>query len=384
MIMRTGENIFKRRDGRWEARYIKGYDQSGRIKYGYCYGKTYTEAKEKVSKYKIAVATGLPLPSQVNRRVFSYFCDEWLASKKFMIKQATYVKYTNMFELHIKPKLGSYYPLSINSSLIVSFTDELLEIEKLSPKTVKDILVLLRSVLKFTSKQFPGAIPEIDIVYPKSKPTEMRVLSFDEQQVLCQYLCENITPCNFGILLALFTGLRIGEICALKWKNINLTERTLRVESTMQRLPNLETSTGNKTVVITDTPKSLKSLRTIPMTEYIYCLCEKMNSNNPNAYVITGTEKYLEPRLLQLKFKKVTDACGMKDVHFHTLRHTFATRCVEAGFEIKSLSEILGHSTISITLDRYVHASMELKRKNMNKLDNILLINSQIKLSENE
>jgi len=87
--MRTGENIFKRRDGRWEARYIKGYDQSGRIKYGYCYGKTYTEAKEKVSKYKIAVATGLPLPSQVNRRVFSYFCDEWLASKKFMIKQAT-------------------------------------------------------------------------------------------------------------------------------------------------------------------------------------------------------------------------------------------------------------------------------------------------------
>ena len=189
---------------------------------------------------------------------------------------------------------------------------------------------------------------------------------------MISYLMEDMDPCKFGILLAMFTGLRIGELCALQWEKISLIDHTIRVNATMQRLrdTNADTTNGEKmqTRIVINTPKSGTSLRVIPLTEDVVKLCLKMNPENPSAYVLTGTEHYMEPRALQYRLKKYTRECNLKDVHFHTLRHTFATRAVETGFEIKCLSEILGHATTTITLERYVHASMDLKRNNMEKL----------------
>lgn len=364
---RKGENIYKRRDGRWEARYVKGYEVSGKIKYGFCYGKTYKEAKEKSEQMKAAVRGAAALPQETGRHRLSFYCDEWLKLQRVKVKESTYVRYDTILERHIKPKLGSCFPLSLCDSLIDNFTQELLHVKKLSAKTVKDILVVLRSVLKYTAKQFPGVFPMLQFSYPKDSKSTARVLTQEEQERFIVYLLNEMDPCKFGILLALLTGIRIGELCALKWEDISLGEKTITIRATMQRLKNLDDDTAKTKVTVGD-PKSDSSARVIPYTEYAAELVGHMNPYNPAAFVLTGTEHYMEPRTLQYRLAKYTKECGLDDVHFHTLRHTFATRCIEVGFEIKSLSEILGHANTTITLDRYVHASIDLKRDNMKKL----------------
>ena len=174
--------------------------------------------------------------------------------------------------------------------------------------------------------------------------------------------------CRFGVLLALFTGVRIGELCALRWGNINLGDRSIRIAATLQRLHDTDLKSEGRTRIVVGAPKSDTSARTIPMTDAGVELCRRMDPQNADAYVLTGTSDYMEPRTLQYRLEKYTRECGLEGIHCHTLRHTFATRAVEVGFEIKSLSEVLGHATTTITLERYVHSSMELKRNNMSKL----------------
>ena len=369
--MAKGENIFKRKDGRWEARYIKGRELSGKIRYGFCYGKTYREAKQKVTKCKAALVGGAPAPGVSSRHRLSYYCDEWLRLRKPKVKESTYIKYDTALEKYIKPKLGGCLPLGISSGLIDDFSGELLFEDELAPKTVHDVLAVLHGVLKYTASFFPGTFPAIEIHYPKLCKKEMRVLSRAEQARFISYLLEDMDCCKFGVLLTLFTGIRIGELCALQWKNISLEEKTIRIGATLQRLRDTASAGQARTRIVIGPPKSDTSVRTIPITDYTAALCRQMDPHNPAAYVLTGTDRFAEPRTLQYKMEKYTRDCGLEGVHFHTLRHTFATRAVEVGFEIKSLSEILGHATTAITLNRYVHSSMILKRDNMNKLQSV-------------
>ena len=364
--MSKGENIFKRRDGRWEARYIKCRDATGKIKYGFCYGKTYHEAKEKVTKAKAAIIAGLP-PLVPSQHRFSYFCDEWLKTRKMQVKESTYVKYDTVLNKYIMPKLRGYLPLGFSGDVVNAFTKTLLE-EDLSAKSVRDILTILRSILKYTATSLPGNFPDIKINYPKITKPEVRVLSQEEQQMLVTYLTSGDETYKLGILLALLTGIRIGELCALRWKDISLDERKLCVRTTVQRIRDINGTTGSKTKVIISTPKSGSSVRVIPLTSLAVKVCKQMNPQNPEAYILTGTTMLMEPRALQYHMSRYAKACGLEGVHCHTLRHTFATRAIEVNFEIKSLSEILGHANTTITLNRYVHSSMQLKRSNMEKL----------------
>lgn len=368
-MSKKGENIYKRKDKRWEARYIKGYTPSGTARYGYCYAKTYREAKEKVERAKAALLLNVPAPDQGGRRRFSYYCDEWLQMNKIRVKESTYVKYNTIIQKHIKAKLGGCLIRSLSSLLVEQFTQELLYEEELAPKTVKDILIVLHAVLRYSARQYQGVFPHIEIYYPKDPKKEMRVLSKEEQMQFVQYLLKDMDACRFGTLLALLTGMRIGEICALRWENISLKDGTVSICSTMQRLADFDLDRMSKTKIVISDPKSDTSARVIPLSDTALELCKKMRPAAPSAYVLTGDpDTFIEPRVLQYRMKKYTRDCGLEGVHFHTLRHTFATRCVEVGFEIKSLSEILGHSSTQITLERYVHSSMELKRDNMNKV----------------
>lgn len=366
--MAKGENIFKRRDGRWEARYIKGRELSGKIKYGYCYGKTYREAKEKVEKCKADIANGIPRPTARAQKIFSAYCAEWLRMKKDRVRESTYVKYSTVVTRHIIPKLGTCCPLGFTTELMDDFIRELQFEEELAPKTVHDILAVLHGIIRFTASKLPGTFPVVELNYPKVGKRELRVLSREEQERFISYLQAELEPCKFGVLLALCTGLRIGELCALRWESISTGEQSVRIAQTLQRLRDTNGAQSTRTRIVIGPPKSDTSVRTIPMTEYAAGLCERMQPQNPAAYVLTGTETFMEPRTLQYRLEKYTRACGLEGVHFHTLRHTFATRAVEVGFEIKSLSEILGHASVTITLDRYVHSSLELKRDNMQKL----------------
>lgn len=365
-MSKKGENIFKRKDGRWEARYIKGYELSGKIRYGFCYGKTYKEAKEKVQRVKAALLRQEP-PAAGTRRRLSFFAGEWLRLQKGKIKESTYVKYDSILTKYIIPRLGGCFPSAVTSQMAESFKNGLFQ-EGLSCGTVRNILVVLRSVLEYTEKQLPGALSGVEIQLPKEARREARVLSVEEQRRLASYLREDMDECKFGVLLALLTGLRIGELCALRWGNISLRQGTLRITESMQRLKNTKGEGEGKTRIVIGAPKSGTSVRTIPMSQSAVELCGSISPQGPAAFLLTGTADYMEPRTLQYRFKKYTRECGLEGVHFHTLRHTFATRCVEVDFELKSLSEILGHANTSITLDRYVHSSFDLKRENMNKL----------------
>lgn len=160
----------------------------------------------------------------------------------------------------------------------------------------------------------------------------------------------------------------------MRWRDISFTDKTIRITSTMQRIRNTEQNAERKTKVIITKPKSDASARIIPITDFALSLFRMLyqSSCSADSFLLTGREdRYIEPRVLQYHMGVHSDKCGLNDVHFHTLRHSFATRCVETGFEIKSLSEILGHSNTKITLDRYVHSSLDLKRANMMKLESI-------------
>lgn len=302
---------------------------------------------------------------------FAVYCDEWLQLTKSRLKESSYIKYTVVINGHIKRRLGGCRPQSLTQSTINGFSAALTDKDGLSPKTARDILTVLKSVLMYAEKQYPGQLPAVRIVLPREIRREARVLTREEQVRFTEYLLTDMDAGRFGVLLAMLTGLRIGELCALRWDSVSLSDNTIRVEETMQRLKDEEGRSGKRTKIIVTAPKSGTSMRIIPMTEFAAALCSQMIVADRRAFVLTGTRQFIEPRTVQYRLCRYLRECGIEDAHFHTLRHTFATRCIEVGFELKSLSEILGHSSTTITLNRYVHASMELKRNNMFKLSDI-------------
>ncbi len=367
-MSRRGENIYKRKDSRWEGRYIRSYDIKGNVKYGYVYAATYNDVKKKLSDVKNA---GTVKPACAGKAL-SHYCDEWLTLNRSRIKNATYIKYHTIINRHIKPTLGNYLPHQLNTVLIERFSHLLLTCHNLSPKTVRDILTVLKSILKYLERQQETKFPYIEVVYPKETRNEMRILSTEEQKKLMQYLRADHDLVKSGILLALFTGMRIGELCALRREDISFSAKLIHVNKTMQRLQTLQSDSQKKTQIVIGEAKSKSSDRYIPLTDYTEELCRQMQITDPKAYLLTGlSNKYMEPRALQYRLSKILEECGLNGIHFHTLRHTFATRCIEVGFEIKSLSEILGHANTKVTLDRYIHSSMDLKRKNMIKLSSL-------------
>ena len=200
---------------------------------------------------------------------------------------------------------------------------------------------------------------------------QIKILSANEENKLIHYLKSHFDLTALGILLSLFTGLRIGELCALKWSDFSFSNKEFHVQRTMQRLHNLDENTERKTSIEIGTPKSPSSIRKIPIPEELIKILEETYADD--AYVLSGSkDKFVEPRTMENRFKSILKKCGIAKINFHALRHSFATKCVELGFDIKSLSEILGHANVTITLSRYVHPSMKLKHANMNKLNKFI------------
>lgn len=268
-MSKKGKNIYKRKDGRWEGRYIKEYGLSGKIRYGYVYGKTFREAREKQEKAQ-ADLLNHSTSASYSKQNLAVFCEEWLLLNRNRVKKSTYIKYRNTIQNYIVPHLGNCLPQFIDTVMLETFSHELLvngALQKgggLSPKTVRDTLMILHSILKYTKRQIDYPVPDFEMIYPKESKKEMRVLSKEEQDRLVRYLLTDMDDCKFGILMALMTGMRIGEICALRWQNISLLNQTVQVGATMQRLQ-LENPSVQKTAVTIDDPKTLTSKRTIPL-----------------------------------------------------------------------------------------------------------------------
>lgn len=289
--------------------------------------------------------------------------NEWLDVNRNTFKRSTYQTYKYIVNKYIMNNRISQIPISdISITDIVAFSEELLS-KNLSPKTVNNILLIVNYLIKYSNEVYKTQ--QIKIPFVKEAKKEMRVLSKQEQRTLEKSLYSNMDIYKFATLIALYTGIRIGELCALKWCDIS--DSSIIISKSMNRLKGM----NGKTSLVIDTTKTNSSNRTIPYPEFLNDIINNKRGN-PDEYVLS-TEKlnFVEPRLLQLKFSNIVENCSIENVTFHTLRHTFATRCIECGFDVKTLSEILGHADVKTTLNKYVHSSMELKRENMNKLRQI-------------
>lgn len=349
-MARKETKIYKRKDGRWEARYLKEIGLDGKKRYGSVYGASYTEAKQK----RLAIIQNTRIRgTALFSLLLSDIMLEWLQSTRNNIKPNTHQKYEGIIKNHIKPcSIGNTNIRFLTSKSISAFADEKVA-AGLSLKTVNDILIVIGLALNYAEEVYH--IPKIKIYFLKTRTKEMRVLDNSEQKVLESFLVRDMDLYKFSVLLALYTGIRIGELCALDWSDVT---DEIKISKTLYRIKR-----GNKTVLEIGDPKTVSSNRIIPIPDCIRDYVEQFRSYGSLLKTRNGTR--VEPRLLQLNFEKYISACGLPKTNFHALRHTFATRCVEAGFDIKSLSEILGHTDVKTTLNKYVHSSMKQKQKNM-------------------
>lgn len=318
----------------------------------------------------------------VNKISFKTLIEKWLYHKKVFFKESTIIKYQNLIKLYLLPEFGEFNIDEFTYTNLNEFRIKLLQSggkkgNGLSSKTVSDIFSLLYNIFQF-AESIGISIPVAHMSMPiKHQKSQLRIFTIEEQKKLLKFLMDDGKLTHFGILLCFFTGLRIGEICALKWGDISMEEESIFVHHTMQRLQTTEKNEG-KTKIIVSSPKSVSSIRQIPLPSQIFEIIKnsQLTFHFPKeAFLLTGsTSKYVEPRTLQYQFKRILKKCDIKDANFHAVRHTFATRCIEVGCDVKSLSEILGHSNVNITLNCYVHPSMELKRQNLDKLSNLFTV----------
>lgn len=371
-MSKRGENIYKRKDGRWEGRYIKERAVDGKAKYAYVYGRSYADTKQKLLDRRVAqVQTTDYCPS---RTPYGDILCRWIAMSRIHIKESTYSRYVHLANAHILPYLGELPTDELTTHAIekhISFLLNAGRVDKkggLAPKTVSDILTLIKGSIDYANCSGYSVSCCLDRLTVKKPQLDMRVLSVDEQHSLCEILMRDMNLIKFGVLLCMYTGIRIGEVCALKWECIDFSEGVLSIRETLQRIQATDVGACKKTKIVITEPKSKKSIRDIPLPDFVLKYAASLK-NNPKAYILTGCcDRYIEPRLLQYTFKKYTKECGLLDVNYHALRHTFATRCVELGFDVKTLSELLGHASVNITLNRYVHSSMDTKKNNMQRL----------------
>lgn len=364
-MARHGENIRKRKDGRWEGRYPVYNAEKGKQVYCSIYGRTYEDVRE-----KLIVKKNL-LKSQSNNKtiseqktyiskdiIFTELALDWLAQVKKKRKQSTYQKYNMIYQKHIKKTFENVFL----SEMTDSFVSERIS-DTLSDSVQKSIYCILNQILKHASTQYYFTIISLKKPVFKIHNKPVKILSKNEQKQLMTILYQEINLFKMAVLLVLFTGLRLGELCALKWTDIDFKNKLLTVNRTVQRL--YVEGYKTKTVLIETTPKSEHSRREIPLPTILLELLVKFY--NDKEYVFGG-DKPMEPRTMQYQFKKILKEANLYDTNFHILRHTFSTNCIENGMDVKSLSEMLGHSDVQITLNRYVHPSMDTKRKYMDSL----------------
>lgn len=369
---KKGENIRKRADGRWEGRYKVDTPTDSKTKYHSVYGKTYKEVKDKIRLITSQPAL-LNEKKQQQPILIKEVITQWLNSSKSIHKGATEVRYEYLIEKHIIPELGDVPLSSVTSSMLTSFMNRKLEQgslngkEALSPAYVRSIMSVTLSILQFAVNEELCQPLNINLQKPSTDKRELEVLSVFDQNRLESALLNNINETKLGILISLNTGLRIGEVCALSWNDIDFENQIFHIRSTVARVKSDDERNG-MTKLIIDKPKTKSSLRDIPIPSKLIPILVFMKQRATGIYVVSNNNCFISPRTYEYRYHKILDDCNIPSVNYHTLRHTFATRCIEVGVDVKTLSEILGHANVSITLNTYVHSSMELKRQQLEKL----------------
>lgn len=369
---RRGENIYKRKDGRWEGRIRVENSRNNGSKYKSVYGKTYKEVKEKMD-----IARKIPQARNYTHHItIAEAAHMWVNAGRKRWKSGTYTVYYQIIDKYIIPCLGNTLVEKMTNREMENFLVLLMnqkDGKKLSKNYLFQICGLVERILGYINRQYGYdiAIP----VNPVVKKTMNPIFLPGEHtlSVLEDYLCKNCEEDTcLGILIAFHTGIRLGELSGLMWQDIDMQERVIYIRRNILRVRENGTNdfgVKNKTQIIEQKPKTCESMRVIPIPSRLYALL--LNSKKKDTkYIISGKRKaWAEPRTIQYRFKKILKECNIEYFNFHMLRHAFATRCVAMGLDIKSLSGILGHSNIQMTLNLYVHPTIQQKRQLMEKYE---------------
>jgi integrase len=365
-MSRRERNIYKRKDGRYEARYIKKRDMNGKAEYGAVYAKNYTEVKEKLTQIK---TFNQKVKVSLKQETIVITLEIYLNSIKNQIKLSTFGIYKHYIERYIVMYFGDMRCEQLTIEILQGFIDKQLD-EGLSAVTVQSIFNFFRKGLEIIyTKNF------FNVKIPKKIINKVEVLSLDEQKRLETVANASDDINHISIILCLYMGLRIGEVCGLLWSDIDFERKLIHIRRTVQRIKNTDSDCAPKTKIVCMTPKSATSIRSIPLPEFLYCLLMDYRNQTQlnNEFVISRNGVLIEPRNLQYRFQNLLNIANIKQVNFHITRHTFATRALENGFDIKTLSEILGHSSATVTLQKYAHVLDEHKRRSMESLSSIYL-----------
>lgn len=375
-MSRRGENIRKRKDGRWEARYVKGRDIDGKIHYGYLYGRSYSEVKDKKTKiisenpnfFMYGSQPSAPPQDDLIRTVSI----QWKAHIRYAVKESTYSNYDEILDNHILPLLGQMQVRKFTNHTLMGFVQREME-QGMAYGSIHVILSVLKNILRY-AREF-GFFPAEPLKFPRipSSSNEIQIMSSEDYKKLDSHLLRNMDAFSFGILLCMYTGIRVGELSGLKWEDIDFIQCKIHIRRTVTRVKNLNMliTDGEKecsrTYLNIGTPKTANSIRSIPLPDRLLTLAAPLKKDG-SFFVLTGTEKCMEPRTIQRKYAALLKKCQIPHIKIHSLRHQFSCRWIEQGFDTKSLSEILGHTSVKTTLDLYVHIQPDTKRKYMNQL----------------
>lgn len=362
VMARKGENIYKRKDGRWEGRYIIGYTTEGKAQYKSIYGRSYAEIREKLAICKSEHKT--PRMTISSALSLAEWFKAWYASQN-QIKQSTKTVYQSYFNKHIKTGIGKVKLKRLNADILQGCVDKLSG--ELAPRSVHTIFAMLKSCLQSAYEHRLIADIYSHIRLPKIPKAAIDILSKEQQKRLEDAVLASGDDKNIGILLCLYTGMRIGELCALKWENVDFDKSILRIRSTLYRVKIRDGKT--KTKVIDTPPKSPSAVRDIPIPEFLKA--RLLSMKNETGYVINNNGKYIEPAVYSRRLKRLLKKSELPDIRYHDLRHTFAGRALEIGMDVKTLSELLGHASVSTTLNLYGHSLPEHKQHEIERLAQI-------------
>lgn len=371
-MSRRGDNIHKRKDGRWEGRYKNGYKADGSVKYRSVYALTYTECKNKLEQAKAAPIQSPPMRKEL---CFSQVLSLWMDYNRVRLKGATQSKYQNVIQTHILSALGGLKISQMNSVIVNTFLDKKIRAggiadgKPLSASYVRTMAIIIEASLKFAAAEgwcSPLKTPIHKPVLSKKSPT---VFSKEEECALLSVLLQEQSGTALGTMIALCTGMRIGEICALRWCDVDLKSGVIHVKQTISRVNSNDTD--QKTKLILDTPKTLSSQRDLPVSAALKSMLETAYQKRSSQFVVSRDEHFVGTRTFDHQYRNMLRKHGLPVIHFHALRHTFATRCAQTGMDAKALSQLLGHANANISLNTYVHPSLDTVKLQIEQLYNV-------------
>lgn len=364
-MARHGENIYKRQDGRYEGRYVTGKTKDGKTRFGYVYARQYAEVRRLLLEKKALQQKRMGTCAK-RRVTLSQWMECWMENEVLgSVKPSSYQTYRRQIDGHLLPLLGVYDLSELTPAVIHDFVEKLAA-SGLAGSTVKSVYRLLAASLRFAQE-------EGQIAQNPCRKIKIQGVQISEQRVLSRREQDRIRTLpeaqkELSALLGLYTGMRLGEVCALRWSDIDWEKRTITVRRTAQRVARMKPEDGGRTMLMVSSPKSVRSQRILPVPALLLERLQERMADAASEYVFGVSNRAADPRTLQRRFQRMMNRLGIVGAHFHTLRHSFATRLLELGVDVKTVSVLLGHSSAKTTLDFYAHSMLDQQRSAMELL----------------